>query len=316
MKCAGKFAKNWKLFLAFSALLLLFGKAVFYALEVPRASEEERFYFFSNETPEDIKRFVLKHLSEAQHSIAITTYALTDPHVLSMLAKKGKEGLDITLTFDKKATPPLPASLTSVATSWPTSLKGGLVHEKIIILDRKLVILGSANLTESSLQVHDNTIAFIKSPELAATLFEGMVGKRVKSTPYQLKEGKQCTLYLLPEGGQKALSDLIDLIDRAEQTIEVALFTFTHPSIVEALIAAHNRHVKVVVTLDHGNSRGASKKVYNQLLLSGITVNLSKGRQLYHHKWACIDKKYFVFGSANWTRSAFKSNRENLIILN
>jgi phosphatidylserine/phosphatidylglycerophosphate/cardiolipin synthase-like enzyme len=44
-------------------------------------------------------------------------------------------------------------------------------------------------------------------------------------------------------------------------------------------------------------------------------VEVSEQARLLHHKFAVIDGRYVVTGSYNWTESAERRNRENLVIL-
>jgi phosphatidylserine/phosphatidylglycerophosphate/cardiolipin synthase-like enzyme len=120
--------------------------------------------------------------------------------------------------------------------------------------------------------------------------------------------------YLLPDKEKKALCHLVDLIDQSRKKIFVAIFTLTHPDLVEALIRAKKRGVGVKVAIDAYNAGGASKKAVLQLKAENIPIYVSQGWQLFHHKWALIDH-HLVLGSANWTRAAFEKNRECLIFL-
>jgi cardiolipin hydrolase len=48
---------------------------------------------------------------------------------------------------------------------------------------------------------------------------------------------------------------------------------------------------------------------------AGIHVEVSEQARLLHHKFAVIDGRYVVTGSYNWTESAERRNRENMVIL-
>ena len=101
----------------------------------------------------------------------------------------------------------------------------------------------------------------------------------------------------------------------ARHSIRVALFTLTHPNLVDELIIAHRRGVDVTLVLDLHSALGASAESVAALKHAGISVRLSKGVQLFHHKFALIDDRILVTGSANWTKAAFTKNSDCLIAL-
>ena len=111
-----------------------------------------------------------------------------------------------------------------------------------------------------------------------------------------------------------ALDRLIDELNKATSSIDVAMFTFTHPDLCDALVKARERGVSVTVTLDTQVARGASKKVCRALKEAGVCVRISKGLQLFHYKWAYIDRSTLVIGSANWTKAAFTKNQDYFLI--
>ena len=109
----------------------------------------------------------------------------------------------------------------------------GLMHRKIVLIDRAQVYLGSANLTPSSLRHHANLVTGFYHPGLAAFL------ENPASTSYFFEiQGQQGEVYLFPDPLKKGLSRLIQAIDAAQSKINVAMFTLTHPEIAEALVRA------------------------------------------------------------------------------
>jgi phosphatidylserine/phosphatidylglycerophosphate/cardiolipin synthase-like enzyme len=120
---------------------------------------------------------------------------------------------------------------------------------------------------------------------------------------------------LLPDPKQTALIHLLTTIDKAREKIVIAMFTFTHPEIANALCQAQKRGVKVSIAIDYYTAKGASKKTLAILEKKGVHIFLSQGRELLHHKWAVIDDQILVVGSANWTKAAFSKNHDFLCFL-
>ncbi|WP_420422251.1 phospholipase D-like domain-containing protein [Simkania sp.] len=285
--------------------LLAVGAAalVFYATYFPLPTGKTPVRFYSTHLQQDLRLVVLKALKSAKSSIHIYTYALTDPHVLSILMEKAKEGLDVHVTYHQKNTP----KLETLSHLHLHPEKGrGLMHAKWIVIDEKVAFLGTANLTSSSLMMHENLLAGFYAPEFSKALvspsfFQGAVGN------------SELTFYLLPD--PKALPHLLEVLDQAKKKIHIAMFTFTHPQIVSKLIELHQQGIKVEVSLDQMGVRGASKKVAEALQAAGVPVHTFQGMPLFHHKWALIDESTLVLGSANWTRAAFNKNKDFILFI-
>lgn len=280
--------------------------AVSAALYAPMPTQENPVYFYSNHTRDDLAHIYKKALKSAKNSIQLSIYALTDPHLIELLEERAEAGIKVTLYYDSKATK-LPSSLKKKCTHFPYK-NGALMHRKILIIDEKNTFLGSANLTPTSLKIHDNLVIGIHNAPFAKTAL------RAPQTPLVLP-AQTGQLWLLPEGNPDALHSLIHHINTAKNKIDVALFTLTHPQLVEALINAHHRGVHVTCILDHYTAKGASKKAQETLQRSGVTVCYSRGQQLFHHKWVYIDNHTLFFGSANWTQAAFSTNSDCLMRL-
>jgi hypothetical protein len=111
--------------------------------------------------------------------------------------------------------------------------------------------------------------------------------------------------------------ELIALITAAKNHIYFAIYTFTLPSIADALVAAKKRGVDVRGIMDSeqsGNSYGAP--ITEKLLEAGIPIVTEKhatGNGIMHIKLLVTERAY-AFGSYNWTKSATTINDEILEI--
>ncbi len=270
--------------------LALFGVVLFYCFII--------FYSATPKIPTKADPLILysKNFSQLFHAaikgakkeIVLQMYALSDADIIKALEDKAQEGVSVQILFDKTAARPN----LHFSEIIPDTAKG-LMHRKILIIDGKLIFIGSANMTEQSLKMHDNLVVGMYKPHFELATKDG--------------------LWLLPD--KNGLDALINQIHTAQKTIRVALFTLTHPQIVDALITAQNRGVSVKCAIDHYTAKGASKKQVERLRNAHIPIYLSRGLQLFHHKWAFIDNKTLILGSANWTKAAFTRNHDCFIIL-
>lgn len=274
--------------------LLLF--AVYASVSTEHPSEKNPVVIYSTHSKDDLHLLVCQAIRSAKKSININTYTLSDKTVIRLLKKKAQEGITVTLTYDGKTTPPLPPPI--INHPWHGQ---GLMHRKILLIDETFVYLSSANLTESSLKMHDNVMVGLWDPPLASFL-----------THPQENSYQNC-FYFLPS--KEALHFLLKNIKSAKESLDVALFTLTQKDLVEALIEAHQKGLKVRVKLDRYSLKGASQKMATRLKNAGVPLIISEGMQLYHHKWVLIDKKIWIMGSANWTGAAFSKNKDFIFCL-
>ncbi|MDN3509552.1 MAG: phospholipase D-like domain-containing protein, partial [Candidatus Neptunochlamydia sp.] len=271
--------------------LFLFSFLLFYSLHIHIPSDNKPLIFYNSEKRVDLNQLLKKTLYIAQESVILHTYAFTDLSLLSLLKKQAEKGVSIHIHYDKKVSPSLHLLEKENFHFHPTEGKG-LIHEKLWIIDEKILFIGSTNLTPSSLKMHDNLMVGLYVPPLAKVLSQGRPEAFHLETDWAILH-----TYCLPS--KQGLEALLESLDQAKKEIFLSLFTFTHPQIAEKLIQLHKKGVKIHLKLDRGTARGASKNIKKLFESEGIPVQTSHGLQLYHHKWATIDQKTHIIGSAN-----------------
>jgi cardiolipin synthase len=292
------------IFCTFALALITCGFAVSHP-ELPKCPEEIRFY--SNQTGDDLRLVLLEALAQTTTKLDISIFNFSDRKLLSCLTELAEKGCQIGITADS-------SSFCLLKRHFPHTIKyphiTGLMHRKIVIIDDHKLLIGSANFTKDSLQIHENLFALCDSTGLASALLQDKGGGQ-----HFIFGSQTAELWLLPQD-RKAEKRLLDLIDSAKETIRVAMFTWTSERFARAIIAAHRRGVDVQVALDRTSSMGTSKRVARQLNEAGIPLFVNQGAGLLHHKFALIDDRTLIMGSANWTVSAFVRNAEVVLILN
>lgn len=263
---------------------------------------------YSNQAGHDLRLTMVDAIQKARESIHLVMFGLSDPPILNALAAKR---IPIKVYYDPNGSPSLWSAL-PFAELHPVQ-SNGLMHQKILILDKETVFLGSANMTTASLAMHDNLMIGLKSKSLAKFLIE-----KTPSSPGYFRArvaGQEIEAWLLPDPRGHAFQDLKQKIRAAKSSLKVALFTCTHPALVDELIAAHKRGVFVMLVIDMHSGLGASNKAINKLKSEGIHVLMSRGVQLLHHKFILIDDEMLLTGSANWTKAAFYKNSDCILVL-
>lgn len=128
---------------------------------------------------------------------------------------------------------------------------------------------------------------------------------------------------------------LIHYINAAKYTIDLAHLTFSHRAIYVAVVAAHDRGIRIRIVTD-SQMLSVRGSVIHRLWSLGVPVHTAPARTMMHHKFVIFDgqqriielereqKKAFtglwgcrslvMTGSLNWTKQGTASNYENAII--
>ena len=127
--------------------------------------------------------------------------------------------------------------------------------------------------------------------------------------------------YIMPREGVRAEKMVVNKIGSAKKEIVIAMYSFTNATIAKSLKDAAGRGVVItLVADDRQNSSDTHSKVGELAKIQNITVLLAKGDRakngdyngIMHLKVAVIDGKHSIYGSANWSASAFNINHEIL----
>jgi len=287
--------------LAFSQILL--------TPEMPKTGKQTILY--SNQTQDDLKLLFSHAIHQAEDSVYLVIYSLRDRKLIQELKRKSEEGINVTVVCDGKASSGVRRHLGDKVKTVYKNDKG-IMHQKILVIDQEYVWIGSANFTSESLSMHGNLVSGMHSPELAEWIRENH-DKELQGKAFDI--GGQKVELWLTRNNLASVERLKELIQGAEKSARVAMFTWTRTDMVEALSEANERGIKVGAVLDRNSGQGVSRKVAELLKQKMIPVKISTGNGLLHHKMLLIDGKVLVNGSANWTKAAFSQNMDCYIIL-
>ena len=105
----------------------------------------------------------------------------------------------------------------------------------------------------------------------------------------------------------------IEEIHRAQEFIDVCVFTISDNYISEALIAKKKEGVRVRIITDNDKMYDKGSDI-KWLFSEKIPVKMDDNDAHMHHKFAIFDRKRLLNGSFNWTRSATEKNQENFLV--
>ncbi len=109
---------------------------------------------------------------------------------------------------------------------------------------------------------------------------------------------------------------LIRAIDASNSSIEIAMYGITLPEVVDALIRAKTRNVKVRIVIDESHVYQKDFPEIKRIIKEGFDIRTLRGSRDYgvmHNKIAVFDGSLLMIGSYNWTNSATLQNCENVV---
>lgn len=138
--------------------------ATLLSLSLAAAALAETRVYFNPPLPGDIpvSQYIVQALNGAQAQVQVQQYQLTEPSIIAALIRARKRGVRVQALFDK-----------SVGQAANTLRAAGITvlydpvhiaHNKVLIIDGKLVIGGSFNLTKNANRKNCENAIFLDDP--------------------------------------------------------------------------------------------------------------------------------------------------------
>jgi phosphatidylserine/phosphatidylglycerophosphate/cardiolipin synthase-like enzyme len=108
----------------------------------------------------------------------------------------------------------------------------------------------------------------------------------------------------------KLLDALLEAVNSAQKSLDIAIYNFSEPSLANAIIHTKNRGVHVRLVMESDN---LSKPVPQQLLSAGIPIIGDGQDSLMHDKFMVVDGKTLLVGSANFTDNGLGTDNNYLL---
>ncbi|MBI4546892.1 MAG: choice-of-anchor D domain-containing protein [Ignavibacteriae bacterium] len=218
----------------------------------------------------------------------------------------------------------------------------GLMHNKFLIFDYRggapesvWVWTGSWNPTfqgttsdrQNSIEIQDVALAgaytaefnemwgsSTDSPNQSASRFGA---RKSDNVPHNfVVDNHSVQAYFSP--ADRTTTRIRATLNKAQNSVGVAVLSFTRRDIADTIIARKNAGKKARVVLDNNTDTGNQ---FSYLQSNGVDIHLKGGSGLLHHKYAIVDAEdvagtpYTITGSHNWSNSAETRNDENTLIV-
>jgi phosphatidylserine/phosphatidylglycerophosphate/cardiolipin synthase-like enzyme len=105
-------------------------------------------------------------------------------------------------------------------------------------------------------------------------------------------------------------SALVESIASSDESIDLALYSFSLPTIADALIAAQLRGIEIRMVMEADNMDSYQVK---RLLAAGIPIQPDHSDGLMHNKFVIIDAREVWMGSMNLTITGAQEDANNLM---
>jgi phosphatidylserine/phosphatidylglycerophosphate/cardiolipin synthase-like enzyme len=160
------------------------------------------------------------------------------------------------------------------------------------------------------------TIRQIWFPLIALFLISSTV-VYAKITPVETTKGAGSQLeWAFTKADEHPEKLLIGVIDSAKRTLDIAIYSLTHPEIVDAIKKAQKRGVAVRLITDQSQSNGKPQQAALEILGSAnVPIKVNRHSGLMHLKTVVADQKVAVIGSFNFSKAAATKNDEVLMVI-
>lgn len=109
---------------------------------------------------------------------------------------------------------------------------------------------------------------------------------------------------------------LLKEIETLSETLDLALYEITSADLVQTLVKAKERGVKIRVVTDSKQARMKSSRV-SFLIKRGISVKTLGGKEKgsMNHRFAILDGRKVITGSYDWSKGSARGDYESILII-
>jgi|JI8StandDraft_1071087.scaffolds.fasta_scaffold04332_2 phosphatidylserine/phosphatidylglycerophosphate/cardiolipin synthase-like enzyme len=284
-----------------------------------------------------------KFINEAEESVDVAIYNLGRQVIIDAIINARERGIKVRMVGDVDEST-TKGYQTILRTDIPFSLGNptGIQHNKFVVRDKKFVMMGTGNLSDTDLMLNNNNFALIQSKTLSESyskefeqMFYGRFASRKEpktNNRYHNVNNIKLELYFSPYDGADSMNRLIELVDQAKFEINYMIFAMTHDELSTALIRAAKRGVKVRGIHDYTFIRGTAMsagRLYNAGRFNPSfgpfnkedgnentkTPGLRTSGGKLHCKTMIFDRSIVATGSFNWSNNAINNNDENMLVI-
>jgi cardiolipin synthase len=265
--------------------------------------------------PDDSAKPILELIESAKKSLRIKMFLFSDPHLLKAVIAAKHRGVDVKVMLNparrsgesenKESHKHLASAEVQVMDSNPAY---DVTHEKSMVLDDSTAIVCSLNwATKNLTETRDYAVSTSHAHEVAEIMecFDADWARK------DFKVSKDSHLIWCQGNGRERIADFID---SAEDTIFLQNERYQDAVIIERLVRAARRGVKIHVMARPPHKLKKEKLVEavgGLRIMEDVGIKINKLKHLkLHAKMLLADHRHAIVGSINLAPGSFDSRRE------
>ena len=182
----GAIMKKRILLIIFSLILFFFSSPqISHAAEITLNNTPAQIYFSPNG---GCTEAIVNEISHAKSEIYVQAYSFTSAPIAKALVDAHKKGIKVEAILDKSQKKEKYTSATFLNNSGiPTYIdsKHAIANNKIMIIDKEIVITGSFNFTKAAEEKNAENLLILKNRKLAETYLKNWNKHKDHSEPYR-----------------------------------------------------------------------------------------------------------------------------------
>ncbi|KUK90116.1 MAG: Phospholipase D/Transphosphatidylase [Thermotogales bacterium 46_20] len=262
---------------------------------------------FLSTTEHNVASKLVELLDSTEEYVLIVSYSLDHQEVIDKLNDLFLSGVHVVAMIDASSSgrTVLCRPLFEVR----ADSSDGLMHAKLVIIDGRICVFGTGNITQSGLHRDSNTFLVFENCDHVSVLEDYALA---------ILEGRSLEMQKLPNGilimtpSEKGRQLFLNTILKAKEEICFLSYAFTDTELLALLKYKSAMGVSVRGIVDHWNNDFSAIARY---LNTGIVVTFPPDNMRIHDKTIIIDGKTVITGSANHSFNAWQKNREVVAII-
>jgi phosphatidylserine/phosphatidylglycerophosphate/cardiolipin synthase-like enzyme len=274
-----------------------------------------------------VEQAIIADIDAAQSSIEMAVFEYNLFSIADALQRAKERGVEVELALDgenleKEEMAEFAGQMERAGIPIHYEQSDAFLHSKFIIIDKKLVWMGSWNATVNDNYRNNNNLLRITIPEIVENyqaefnqMRQDLFSRKKSSlTPYPsiMYNGVTIENYFSPK--DKPRNRIVEYLNNARSSIRFMAFSFTDDAIKDAMVERLNAGVTVQGVFEKRNANGVGAE-FAPLQEAGVEVYEDGNCYTMHHKVIIIDDRIVITGSYNFTGRAEDTNDENLIII-
>jgi phosphatidylserine/phosphatidylglycerophosphate/cardiolipin synthase-like enzyme len=291
----------------------------------PSRKTELRFAPNVEYDPNGIEMQVIGLIDKARTSVDLCLFEFSLPRVAEALVRAQTRGVKVRMVYDSREDDqPALKLLQEHRVPVRGDQRAAYMHNKFIVIDRRIVWSGSTNISDEGIYADDNNCLAFHSPQLAAqytTEFEEMFvdGKFGTTSPANTSHdwiavdtGVKAQVFFAPE--DHAMDRIVEVVRGAKKSIRFLAFAYTSKPLFDAMVERMHDGVVVEGIFESRHAGWADIKI-GPLNAAGAKVRFDTNPNALHNKIIIVDDRWVVTGSFNFSDGADTNNDENMLVI-